>query len=144
MDSSFFTFTSTKNTACKQACADFIAKEDESCTSVGARRAAREVEAKAVDAIPKLNSMVNAPHGFRYGDLEDPENVEEFIYGGASMPRADAVTEASCRKKFCPVGGTWRKCYRKAALKHHPDKGGDEEEFKKLGSCNEVGEGKWA
>lgn len=32
----------------------------------------------------------------------------------------------------------WKKCYLKGALKHHPDKNGDEETFKKLGHCNDL------
>lgn len=37
---------------------------------------------------------------------------------------------------------TVRKAYRKLAMKHHPDKGGDPEEFKKIQEAYEIGTGK--
>ena len=47
------------------------------------------------------------------------KNEARIILGVGSNPTADEL----------------KKAYRKMAMKHHPDKGGDEEEFKKLNSA---------
>ena len=43
--------------------------------------------------------------------------------------------EAECDKSH-------KKAYHKLSLKHHPDKGGNEEHFKKLGECHECSKSK--
>jgi len=57
----------------------------------------------------------------------DKKQQEEFV-----------PSKRSCREKFeCGDQEEWKKCFKKASLKHHPDKRGDAEEFKKLSWCNE-------
>ena len=51
---------------------------------------------------------------------------------------AVAGTEENCRKQFCERDEPWKQCYRKGSLKHHPDKGGNEETFKYLTKCNNI------
>ena len=51
---------------------------------------------------------------------------------------AVAGTEENCRKQFCERDEPWKQCYRKGSLKHHPDKGGNEEMFKDLTKCNNI------
>jgi hypothetical protein len=47
--------------------------------------------------------------------------------------------ERDCREMFCPDPNmSWRKCFKRGALKHHPDRGGNAETFKKLNNCNDL------
>ena len=43
----------------------------------------------------------------------------------------------NCRK-FCEPDEVWKKCYKRNALKYHPDKGGDAEIFIELSNCNDM------
>ena len=45
----------------------------------------------------------------------------------------------ACRDKYCEdPSAEWKKCYRKKAIKLHPDKPtGDEDEFQRLNECNQ-------
>ena len=48
--------------------------------------------------------------------------------------------EDKCKTDFCPSGheGSWtRKCYTGSVRKHHPDRGGDAETFKRLKACHD-------
>ena len=57
----------------------------------------------------------------------------------------------SCFDKYCKNYGTyprnpkgWKKCFRKGALRWHPDKkGGDKKMFQALSECNEKLQGEW-
>ena len=43
-----------------------------------------------------------------------------------------------CRKSYCKDHSQkWKTCYKKSALRLHPDKGGDEDGFKRLTVCND-------
>ncbi len=68
---------------------------------------------------------------------------DKFFFTGPSgegeeYPRnRRAAAPPCCQKYNCEGGTTWRKCFKKKALELHPDKGGSDEDFKKLNHCNE-------
>ena len=44
----------------------------------------------------------------------------------------------TCKERFCKEDEEWKKCFRRNALIHHPDKGGEQENFKELNNCNSM------
>jgi hypothetical protein len=66
----------------------------------------------------------------------------------AAATAATGPSRHQCVATWCPRGTErypvqsnkeWnKKCYRPSAIIHHPDRGGTEEQFKKLGACNEL------
>ena len=68
------------------------------------------------------------------------KEVCTFIHLPLSSARSHTDTLHVTRYTLHVAGGdqAWRRCFMKAARIHHPDKGGDAEEFKKLNACNEL------
>lgn len=42
----------------------------------------------------------------------------------------------TCKERFCEEEEEWKKCFKRNIFIHHPDKGGEEENFKELNNCN--------
>ncbi len=42
----------------------------------------------------------------------------------------------TCKERFCKEDEEWKKCFKRNIFIHHPDKGGEEENFKELNNCN--------
>ncbi len=66
---------------------------------------------------------------------EDTDTDEPMREDTADQFPVDYTTGSfyPCEEYNCDMSQPFEKCYRKAALRLHPDKGGSEEDFKKLG-----------
>lgn len=82
----------------------------------------------------------------RDGYRREEESRQREQDSNPTPPVYDNETRC-CERYKCSTGGVcdkvaWKKCYRKMAMKYHPDKNnGDDTEMKKLTHCNEIMEG---
>ena len=79
--------------------------------------------------------------GFPFGDFEEMGGMPGMGGMGGRGPPKDVDTEAYYKLLGVDKKATYdeiRKAYRKLALKKHPDRGGDKEEFVKIQQAYET------
>ena len=80
-------------------------------------------------------------------DRRKKEEEDSRKRGRTKKEEREKKKEDNCFKEFCEKGQKWNKCYKKKALKYHPDKqihkSPEEKEdavnkFKELNECNQI------
>ena len=99
-------------------------------------------KSKAVN-VPKEVMLIDKETDKKLSNLRQRKKTDDKEKGKEDKTSRGLSTSVisrvkGCRQSYCKDHSQkWKTCYKKSAFKLHPDKGGDEDGFKRLTGCND-------